>query len=163
MLNKTLFDEIVNALSARHEVKTTVIEEGYEAEEETIKFQWADVIVFQTPVNWYSVPWIFKKYIDEVYQYGVFYQSSPEYGHGGLMGDKKYMFSLTWGTAASEFHKPGGFLDNKSPDDIYIAMHKLHEYMGMQKIETFCALGVINPDIEAYKKELHLHLNKYLP
>ena len=30
-----------------------------------------DLVIFQTPVNWFSVPWIYKKYVGEVFNVGL--------------------------------------------------------------------------------------------
>ncbi|MDO8684305.1 MAG: NAD(P)H-dependent oxidoreductase, partial [Armatimonadota bacterium] len=49
------------------EVKTTKIEDGYDPNEEMEKHLWADLVILQTPVNWMSAPWIYKKYADELF------------------------------------------------------------------------------------------------
>ena len=71
-LNGTLFEEIVTTLSQDHEVKSTVVEMGYSCEEEIEKYIWADAIIYQNPINWYSVPWILKKYYDEIFLKDIF-------------------------------------------------------------------------------------------
>lgn len=53
------------------EVKTTVVDEGYDANQEVDKHLWADVVIVQTPLYWMSAPWTFKKYIDEVFNAGL--------------------------------------------------------------------------------------------
>jgi len=162
-LNKTLFDEIVKVLSPSNEIKTTIIEEGYNVEDEIQKYLWADLVIFQTPVNWFSIPWLFKKYIDEIYQLKIFYQGSEDYGRGGLLLGKKYMLSLTWNSPKNVFGKTGGFFDGRSVDDVFIAMHKLHEFCGMEKMETFSVHDVVkNPKVDEYIKELHEHLDKFI-
>ena len=50
-----------------HSVRHTSVEGGYDVAEELEKHVWADVIIVQIPVNWMGAPWIFKKYVDEVY------------------------------------------------------------------------------------------------
>ena len=35
------------------------------------KHQWADLILLQFPINWMTVPWSLKKYMDEVYTAGM--------------------------------------------------------------------------------------------
>lgn len=34
--------------------------------------------------------------MDEVYEYGLFFKGADEYGTGGLLKEKEYMFSTTW-------------------------------------------------------------------
>lgn len=163
-LNKTLFDGIVETLKQpNNEIKTTIVESGYNVEDEIQKFLWADVIIFQMPVNWFSLPGLFKTYIDEVYRYGVFYGGTENYGRGGLLKGKKYMYSLTWNSPKEEFGKVGGFYDGKSVDEVLMPMHKTQEFCALSKLPTFCAFDVIkNPDVQRYKLELREHLHKYI-
>ena len=53
-----------------HEVIETFVERGYTPEEELDKHLTADLVILQTPVNWFSAPWIYKKYVDEVFNAG---------------------------------------------------------------------------------------------
>jgi hypothetical protein len=43
-----------------HQVAETFIERGYDPEEEVKKHAAADLVILQTPVNWFSAPWITK-------------------------------------------------------------------------------------------------------
>ena len=47
-------------------MKTTKVEQGYSAELEHEKFDWADKILIHFPIYWFSVPSMFKKYIDTI-------------------------------------------------------------------------------------------------
>src|SRR5659263_619994 len=79
------------------EVNTTKIEDGYDPNEEMEKHLWADLVILQTPVNWMSALWIYKKYADEVFNAGLFSQKmvvddgrtrkdpSKQYGSGGVL------------------------------------------------------------------------------
>lgn len=159
-LNKTLFDEQIQFLKNNNNVETTVIETGYQTDQEIEKFKRADTIIFQTPINWFSVPWTLKQYIDEVYRYRIFYEGSEDYGRGGLLKDKQYMFSLTWNSPKEAF-LPGEFFDGRSVDDAIIALHKTNEFCGMKKLETFSVHNVIkNPDVKNFKEELRQHLQR---
>jgi hypothetical protein len=51
-------------------VAETFVERGYDPEEEVKKHAAADLVILQTPVNWFSAPWIYKKYVDEVFNVG---------------------------------------------------------------------------------------------
>ncbi|MGM9994288.1 MAG: NAD(P)H-dependent oxidoreductase [Candidatus Avigastranaerophilus sp.] len=139
------------------------IENGYDINREMEKFKWADTVIFQSPMNWFSVPWIFKKYIDEIYQYGTFYKGSKEYGRGGLMSDKRYMFSVTCNSTEEDFNNINSFFNGNSEEDILTPLHLLHKYCGMTPIKSFfCHDAVHNPDIPLYLKNLEEHLNKYV-
>jgi NADPH dehydrogenase (quinone) len=54
-----------------HHVAETFVERGYVPEEEVKKHAVADLVILQTPVNWFSAPWIYKKYVDEVFNVGL--------------------------------------------------------------------------------------------
>ena len=63
--------------------------------EEQEKLLWADLVIFQFPLWWYSVPAIMKSYIDHVFSAGFAYA-----GNFALEG-KQYLLSFT--TGAPEF------------------------------------------------------------
>ncbi|QPC45593.1 NAD(P)H-dependent oxidoreductase [Mangrovibacillus cuniculi] len=161
-LNKTLFEDIVSTLSDKFEVKTTIVEEGYDVKKEQEKFQWADVVIFQTPIYWFSLPAAMKKYIDQVYAYGVFFGPAiNQYGDGGLMEGKKYMFSTTWNAPETAFNdtNEGSFLQGKDIEDAIAHLHHMQRYVNMVPLKTFGAHDVVaNPDIEKYRSELKKHL-----
>ncbi len=54
-----------------HQVTETYVERGYDSAEEVDKHLAADLVILQTPVNWFSAPWIYKKYVDEVFNAGL--------------------------------------------------------------------------------------------
>jgi len=54
-----------------HPVAETFVERGYKPEEEVEKHVAADLVILQTPVNWFSAQWIYKKYVDEVFNVGL--------------------------------------------------------------------------------------------
>lgn len=108
-------------LKNNFEVKHSTVESDYDIKEELDKFSWADYILFQYPIYWMGVPWITKKYMDEIFSGGngtvTFVNdgrsrsdSSKKYGSGGLMNDKKYMLSLTYNCPSNEFDNKDGFL-----------------------------------------------------
>lgn len=43
------------------------MQESIDVEQQLALHQWANVIIFQSPINWMGVTWSFKKYMDEVY------------------------------------------------------------------------------------------------
>ncbi|WP_375347362.1 NAD(P)H-dependent oxidoreductase (plasmid) [Priestia megaterium] len=104
-LNQTLTERIVDKLSPVYNIKTTIVEKGYEIKEEQEKFKWADIITFQSPVYWFNYPGAFKKYIDSVYEHGVFYRSADPYGTGGQLKGRQYMLSVTWAASDDAFSK----------------------------------------------------------
>jgi flavodoxin-like protein len=73
-------------------------------------------------VNWFSAPWIYKKYLDEVFNVGLTQKvllegdgrtrkdQSRQYGTGGKMRGKKFMISATWNAPREAFDDPDGVL-----------------------------------------------------
>lgn len=140
-------------------VKHSVIESEYDIADELEKFAWADYILFQYPVFWMGVPWITKKYIDEVFSTGVntvTYVSdgrsredtSKKYGSGGLMQNKKYMLSLTYNCPITEFDNKDGFFDGLSLDEANVATHKLFQFCGAHPLETYAINDVFKEDLD---------------
>ena len=140
-------------------VKHSVIESVYDVNDELEKLAWADYIVFQYPVYWMGVPWITKKYIDEVFSAGVntvTYVSdgrskedaSKRYGSGGLMQGKKYMLSLTYNCPDTEFDNKDGFFDGLSLDGANVATHKLFQFCGAEPLETYAIHDIFKGDLD---------------
>lgn len=131
---------------------------GYDISEEVEKFQWADYFILQFPVYWMGVPWIFKKYIDEVFtagQHNGIYHSdgrsredaTKRYGSGGLMTNKKYMLSLTYNCPTSEFDNKEGFFDGLSLDEAHIATHKTWQFCGAKPMKTYSVHDIFKGDL----------------
>lgn len=116
-----------------------------------------------------DVPWIVKKYIDEIFTigHGRLYQSDGRsrqnsennYGSGGLLQDKQYTLSVTWNAPAVAFTDPNQFFEGVGVDGVYIATHKAYQFLGMKPLTTFMSNDVIkNPTIDSdiirYQKHL---------
>ncbi|WP_404986230.1 NAD(P)H-dependent oxidoreductase [Chryseobacterium sp. M5] len=103
-------------LSKGYEILETTVEKGYDADEEVEKHLEADIIVLQTPINWFGAPWIYKKYVDEVFNSGLHSAKflsgdgrtredvTRQYGTGGKMQGKKFMVCSTWNAPAESFN-----------------------------------------------------------
>lgn len=174
-LNTTLHNHAVQILQGLgHRIKQTHIEQGYNLEEEVAKILNADILIWQMPGWWMGEPWIVKKYIDEVFTtgHGKLYKndgrshSAPtkNYGTGGLLQGKKYMFSLTWNAPIEAFTDKEEFFGGVGVDGVYLHLHKAHEFLGMQALPTFICNDVIkNPQIKQYLQAYTAHLQKVLP
>lgn len=152
-------------------VLETHIDKGYTIESEVQKLLDSDVWIYQMPGWWMGEPWIVKKYIDEVYLAGAgkFFTSdgrhsdnpSKNYGTGGLLQDKRYMFSLTWNAPLESFTDKDEFFGGVGVDGVYLHLHKAHEFMGLKALPTFICNDVVkNPQIEQYKADYKAHLQK---
>jgi NAD(P)H dehydrogenase (quinone) len=60
------------------------------------KLQWADLLIFNFPIYWFSMPAILKGWIDRVLISGLCYGGMRFYERGGLTG-KKAMLAITVG------------------------------------------------------------------
>lgn len=140
-------------------VKHSVVESNYDAKEEVEKFVWADYILLQYPVFWMGVPWMTKKYIDEVFSAGEkngLYindgrsrsDASKRYGSGGLMQGTKYMISLTYNCPSSEFSAKDGFFDGLSLDEANIATHKTFQFCGAEPLVTYSVHDIFKGDLD---------------
>ena len=168
-LNKTMADVMNDALEAKGcEVKRTYIEKGYDINEEVQKHLWADLIITQSPVYWFGAPWIYKKYIDEVFTAGLVQQSlliddgrtrkdpDRQYGTGGKMQGKKYMLSLTWNAPQEAFgDKAQNLFEGKTVDDVFIANTGVYKFCGAEILPSFSCYNVMkNADVENDIKRL---------
>ncbi len=160
-LNMTLITVMQEELARFYSVKTSVLQDGWNVKEEQEKFIWADAVIFQMPIYWFAAPALLKKYMEEVYEYGLFYKGSSDYGRGGLLTDKKYMLSSTWNSPKDIFSDETAFFDGRSVDDVLIAMHKTHQFLGMTPLPGFSCHDVVkNPDIQAFADSLKAHLKQ---
>lgn len=171
-LNHTLHQIARDTLTALgHNVRETVIDDGYDIQQEVEKFQWMDAVIWQMPGWWMHEPWTVKKYIDEVFTAGsgTLYTSdgrhrvSPTegYGTGGLLQGRKHMLSLTWNAPREAFTREGDFFEGLGVDALYMHFHKAHEFMGTTQLPTFICYDVIkNPQVEQYLADYTAHLNE---
>ena len=60
------------------------------------KLQWADLVIFNFPIYWFSMPAILKGWVDRVLISGLCYGGMRFYDRGGLKG-KKAMLAITIG------------------------------------------------------------------
>jgi len=170
-LNKSLIDIAREKFTTKgYEIKYTHIEDEYNVSEEVEKFFWADIIIFQTPVYWMSVPWGFKKYIDEVYMagYGKLFDDDgrsrsedSKYGSGGMLTGKKYMLSTTWNAPLEALTDSDQFFEGKGVDGAFFPFHKSQEFIGLEQVPTFACYDVLkNPDIDNDFERFKSHLKQ---
>ena len=163
-LNETLFNAIVDWLDGKAIVKTNVVNNGYDVKGEQAKFMDAEIVIVQTPINWMNIPFVLKEYIDQVFEHGIFFGGSDEYGKGGKLIGKKYMLSTTWHARLSDFNNIDGFFNGRSEDDMLIPVHKSFEFIGMTGLNSFFCHDVLrNPQIDLFLDNLGKHLETYLP
>ncbi|MGF6127519.1 NAD(P)H dehydrogenase (quinone) [Pseudomonas frederiksbergensis] len=87
-------DYLVYALEQRLGVKTKSL--APDIQQELDKLLWADLLILNFPIYWFSMPAILKGWIDRVLVSGVCYGGKRFYDQGGLAG-KKALVSVTLG------------------------------------------------------------------
>lgn len=176
-LNAYLAGVIDEEMQAKgHSVQHTYIDQGYDVKKEVDKHLWADIIILQTPVNWFGAPWIHKKYLDEVFNEGLAQQNlivddgrsrtdpNRQYGTGGKMQGKRFMMSLTWNAPKAAFSAPDQYLyAGKTEDDAFLHIATCYKFCGTEVLPTFSCFDVMKtPDIDSDVLRLKEHLRRYL-
>jgi len=156
--NRGLFEAAQQYLSQSFKILTTIVEEGYDAQEEIQKWKQADFIIYQYPIYWFMMPPALKQYLDEVYAYGEFFAfNEGPYGSGGLMTGRKVMLSTTWNAPAEAFGSE--FFDGAQRDDVLLPMRKNQTYCGMEELPHFSCHNIIkSPNFETDKARFIVHL-----
>uniref|UniRef100_H2MUA9 Ribosyldihydronicotinamide dehydrogenase [quinone] n=1 Tax=Oryzias latipes TaxID=8090 RepID=H2MUA9_ORYLA len=102
--------DVKDAEHFRYQEETRLAwEEGRLAEDitaEQTKLSEADLVIFQFPMYWFSVPAIMKGWIDRVLTCGFAFTKEKRYSQG-LLKEKKAMLSFTTGSLESMFSSTG--------------------------------------------------------
>jgi len=100
------------------------------------KVRAADLVIFQFPLWWFSMPAILKGWVDRVFSRGFAYASGRKYDTGLLKG-KRAMLSLTTGTADT-LYAPNGI-----DGDLHHILWPIHNgilaYTGFTVLPPFAA------------------------
>lgn len=173
-LNRSIAELIRATMQAQGcEIQLSNIEQGYSIDEEVQKHLWADIVITQSPVYWFGAPWIYKKYIDEVFTAGMLQGSfltgdgrtrqdpHKQYGTGGKMQGKQHMLSLTWNAPREAFDDARQILlEGRSVDDAMISYTASYKFCGAEVLPAFSCFDVIkNPQIESDFARLKEHLS----
>lgn len=159
-------------LTNNFEIMETKVEDGYDADEEVEKHLQADIIVLQTPINWFGAPWIYKKYIDDVFNSGLSSvkflsgdgrtreDATRQYGTGGKMQGKKFMVCSTWNAPAESFNDPDQQLFRGiSTKDYLLHITSNYRFCGVEIVPDYNCFdifkkGDIAKDLENYPAHL---------
>ena len=156
-------------------VAETFVERGYKPEEEVEKHATADLVILQTPVNWFGAPWIYKKYVDEVFNVALASKvmlegdgrtrkdPSKQYGTGGKMQGRKFMISATWNAPRETFDNPNSFLyGGKGTADLFLPITSNYKFCGYDILPAFGVFDIYkNPNIPRALEDYQRHLEKY--
>jgi modulator of drug activity B len=172
-LNDAFFKKAMDFFTTKYyEVLETQVEAGYNAEEEVEKHLQADIIILQTPVNWFGAPWIYKKYVDEVFNSGLQSQkfltgdgrtredTNRQYGTGGKLQGKKFMICATFNAPAESFDNPSQqLMQGKGTSDLFLNITSNYSFCGVEILPGYNCFdifkdGDINKDLENYPAHL---------
>ena len=175
-LNASLTKKARNYFASNgYNTRVITMLDTYDVDKEIANHQWADIIFLQSPVNWMGVPWSFKKYMDEVYSYGMDgrlcngdgrTRKDPSilYGEGGTLTGKRYMLSLTLNAPESSFNDAKQFFEGRVIDDLFCQAHLNFKFFGMMPMESFACYDVMkNANIENDFKRFETHLKTHFP
>jgi putative NADPH-quinone reductase len=111
------------------------------------KLEWADTVILQFPLWWFSMPAILKGWFDRVYAYGFAYgvgehserRWGERYGEGRMSG-KRAMLMVTTGGWESHYGARG--VNGPMDDILFPIQHGLLYYPGFAVLPPFVAYQV---------------------
>jgi len=125
-------------IEGMHALKNNTFSSDIFAEQE--KIRWADFILFQFPIWWFSMPGILKGWFDRVFSMGFAYGGDVGiYNDGGLKG-KKAMIAVTTG-GPQPLYNPRG-MNGDINKILYPIQHGILYFSGMDVLPPFIAWSV---------------------
>ena len=119
------------------------------------KLLWADTIIFQFPLWWYSMPAILKGWVDRVFSfhfaYGVGEHSDTKYGERfgeGTLAGKRALLSVTTGGPESHYTPRG--INGPIEDLLFPFQHGILYYPGIEVLPPFVLYGTDRMSDEDY-------------
>lgn len=164
-------------LGARgHDVTETVVEESFDPEVEVRRHLDADLVVLQTSINWFGAPWIYKRYVDEVFNAGLKSKklldndgrtrsdSTRQYGTGGHMQGKGFFIAATWNAPADAFDNPDNTLfEGRSVDDLLLNISSNYKFVGYTVLRSYGIYDIFGTtDVAAGIEDYAVHLDAQL-
>ncbi|MFJ7626829.1 NAD(P)H-dependent oxidoreductase [Streptomyces sp. NPDC097595] len=110
------------------------------------KLLWADTVIFQFPLWWYTMPAILKGWVDRVFTfhfaYGVGEHSDTKYGERygeGTLAGRRAMLSVTVGGLESHYAPRG--INGPIDDLLFPIQHGILHYPGLEVLPPFVLYG----------------------
>ncbi|MDY7532577.1 NAD(P)H-dependent oxidoreductase [Pseudomonas sp. Bout1] len=128
---------LVYALEQRLGVKSQSI--AADIQQELDKLLWADLLILNFPIFWFSAPAMLKGWIDRVLVSGVCYGGKRFYDQGGLAG-KKALVTVTLGGREHMFGE--GAIHGPLEDMLRPILRGTLAYVGFDVLEPFVAWHV---------------------
>ncbi|MFV3333069.1 NAD(P)H-dependent oxidoreductase [Pseudomonas sp. NY15437] len=119
------------------------------------KLRWADTVILQFPLWWFSMPAILKGWVERVYAYGFAYgvgehsdaRWGDRYGEGNLAG-KRAMLVVTTGGWASHYGPRG--INGPIDDLLFPIHHGVLFYPGFDVLPPYLVYRTSRVDAERY-------------
>ncbi|BDM22475.1 MULTISPECIES: NAD(P)H-dependent oxidoreductase [Pseudomonas] len=148
-------DYLVYALEQRLGVKSGSI--APDIQQELDKLLWADLLVLNFPIFWFSAPAMLKGWIDRVLVSGVCYGGKRFYDQGGLAG-KRALVTVTLGGREHMFGE--GAIHGPLQDMLRPILRGTLAYVGFEVLEPFVAWHVPYISDEARQAFLHSYAQR---
>ncbi|MFG1605201.1 NAD(P)H-dependent oxidoreductase [Actinoplanes sp. NPDC049265] len=176
VLNRAMAEKAKEYLLDRgHEVTETRVEEHFDPAVEVRRHLDARLVILQTPINWFGAPWIYKRYVDEVFNAGLHSKTflatdgrtrsdpSRQYGTGGRMHGRGFFTAATWNAPAGIFSNADSVLfEGKSVDDLLLAISTNYKFVGYTILESYGIYDIHHTDVAAGIEDYATHLDKQL-
>ncbi|MFI6943298.1 NAD(P)H-dependent oxidoreductase [Streptomyces sp. NPDC050418] len=119
---------------------------GDDVRAEQEKLLWADTVILQFPLWWYSMPAILKGWVDRVFTYrfayGVGEHSDVKYGERygeGTLAGRRALLSVTVGGPEAHYGPRG--INGPIEDLLFPIQHGILFYPGIESVEPFVVHG----------------------
>lgn len=140
MIDRTHDARFDPALDSKRAYETGTQREDIAREQEKLK--WADTVILQFPLWWFSMPAIMKGWVERVYAYGFAYgvgehsdrHWGDRYGEGSLAG-KRAMLIVTTGGWESHYSARG--INGPIDDVLFPIQHGILYYPGFDVLPPF--------------------------
>lgn len=116
------------------------------------KIRAAEVVLFVTPVWWFSVPAILKGWFDRVLAMGVAWDSGKIYENGLLRGKQAMLIAAAGGPP--QYYQENGRHKATADQILHHVNHGTLAFCGFNVHEPFVALGVLGLDQAGREKVL---------
>ena len=160
--NQTILEELGKLLPAVkvHALSGARGEKGFNVPEEQKLLREADIVVFDFPVYWLSVPALLKEWFDEVLTHGF------AYGTGGTaLKGKTAVFSLTLGAPEDSYRRDAAL--GYTVKDLLAPLFSTATYCSMQNAEPVYSAGMLyipgvstDEDLAAVKAKAKAHAER---
>jgi NAD(P)H dehydrogenase (quinone) len=129
-------------------------------EDEQEKVKWADFLIFQFPIWWFSPPAILKGWLERVFACGFAWDFGKTYAQGLLRG-KKAMLSITTGGGPEGYTEKGA---NRADINqiLHPLMHGTLYFCGVEVLSPLVAYGAFQVGDQGRKKYLEEYKQRLL-